>query len=251
MLNRISNLSLLADAYLNRYTEDLNFWKELAEKTRGPILELGCGSGRILLSIANQQKILVGVEIQHDFLLILRERVQNKRYQHVMYFQADITNFNLNLKFDLICIPCNTFSSLTETQRKATLHRAAHHLSESGLLVITLPNPSLLIDLPSTSDLEVEDIFPHPLDSEPVQVSSRWERFSSHLDIFWCYDHLKSDGKVARNQNVIRHCLVLVEDYHSELKEAGFTIRFVYGDYDRSSYEEQSPHLILGSAMTK
>lgn len=251
MPNRISLPSLLADVYLNRYTEDLQFWERLAKKTSGPILELGCGSGRILLSIADQQKMLVGVEIRHDYLLILKKRAEIKQYQNVVYFQANITNFNLNLKFDLICIPCNTYSSLTEIQRRAALQCAGKHLSESGILVISLPNPSLFKDLPETGDLEVEDVFPHPVDNEPVQVSTRWECFSDHIDIFWFYDHLKSDGQVNRYREVVRHYLLSNEEYLAELNQSGFISRFVYGDYDLSHYEEGSPHLILVSDKKK
>ena len=119
------------------------------------------------------------------------------------------------------------------------------HLGDEGKFAASLPNPSLLKQLPSHSNPVVEEIFPHPGDREPVQVSSSWIRTGGLFTVTWHYDHLLPDGSVERTSAHAQHHLLSVEQITGELDEAGLQICDTYGDYDQVPYTADAPYLIF------
>ncbi len=228
--------------------EDLAFWLDVASQCQGPILELGCGTGRILAPLARAGQRIYGLDRDFSMLVVLLENLPDNRSGNTFVFQADFTRFRLGACFDLILLPCNTFSALDAGQRQAALNRIIEHLNPGGTFALSLPNPALLKRLRPHASPEVEEVFPHPLDGEPVQVSSAWERTRQHFTLFWHYDHLLPDGRVDRLSVETRHDLASKEQYLDEMRLAGFTSFTLYGDFDRSALAPTSPHLIILAA---
>ncbi len=75
------------------------------------------------------------------------------------------------------------------------LDRVSVHLNTNGVFSASMPNPEYLKRLPKNAEPEIEETFPHPLDGEPVQVSSAWTRTQNRVIITWFYDHLLPDGR--------------------------------------------------------
>ena len=119
------------------------------------------------------------------------------------------------------------------------------HLQPGGLFATSLPNPAVLVALPERSDPEMEDVFPHPLDGEPVQVSSAWERTPDDFVVHWFYDHLLPNGVVDRLDVQTCHVLTSTKTYLEELGAAGLAINSIYGDFDGSPYTPDSPFLLI------
>lgn len=238
-------LARLYHAHHNRHLEDLPFWLELARQQGSPILELGCGSGRVLLPLARAGYHATGLERDADMLYVLHENMEPALDGLVELVQGDMAAFELGRRFPLVIMPCNTFSTLSAAQRRATLECVRQHLEPRGLFAASLPNPALLKRLPLRSEAEVEESFPHPLDGEPVQVSSGWDRSKQSLTIYWHYDHLLPDGRVERVSMHASHALITVEAHKDELEEAGLDLVDRYGDFDRSPYALDAPSLIL------
>ena len=159
--------------------------------------------------------------------------------------QADMTAFHLASNFGLILLPCNTFSMLSVSQRLSTLARVRQHLHPKGQFAASVPNPVLLRRLPRRAEAEVEQSFPHPIDGEPVQVSSAWERTSREFKLTWIYDHLLPDGRVERFTAQAHHTLAGVATYEEELSQAGLELVNRWGDFDGSPYEVGSPNYIF------
>jgi hypothetical protein len=113
------------------------------------------------------------------------------------------------------------------------------------LFAASLPNPAILSSLPRRAEAEIEEVFPHPTDGEPVQVSNTWRRSAHHFTNTWHYDHLLPDGRVERFTAQIRHTLLPAEGYAEEYHQAGLRIQALYGDFDQSPYTLASPHLII------
>ena len=65
----------LYHAHHSRHLEDLPFWHWLAMNYPGPILELGCGTGRVLLSLVKSGQLLVGLDRDHAMLAFLQEQL--------------------------------------------------------------------------------------------------------------------------------------------------------------------------------
>lgn len=228
-----------------RNLEDLTFWVSLAGKWGDPVLELGCGTGRVLLSLANAGYTVYGLDSDSAMLEFLRTRTPSHLAARVNLIQGDMSEFSLGIQFPLIILPCNTYSTLSQATRIAALARIRQHLLPGGVFAMSMPNPSLLKRLPKHAEPEIEDSFPHPLDGEPVQVSSAWRKTNAQLEITWIYDHLLAHGEVERTTYQVTQQIIPFKEIEQELSNAGLKITAMYGDFDSSSFSNDSTHLIL------
>ncbi len=240
---------LLYHAHHSLHREDIPFWVGLAEGSPDPVLELGCGSGRVLAALDQAGKRVFGLDLDIGMLKVLREYLPEISTVRNRVFQADFTAFRLAARFGLILLPCNTYSTLTSLERTRLLECVIDHLNPGGIFATSLPNPILLRSLPKRADPEIEEIFPHPLDKEPVQVSSEWQRDRTSLTLQWHYDHLLPEGQVERVTAQVIHQLTPVETYQQELQSVGFRDLKMIGDFDGSIYTASSPQLIILAAQ--
>lgn len=240
----------LYHAHHSLANEDLPFWLNQAGGASDELLELGCGTGRVLLPLSEQKPRVFGLDYDAQMLGYLQRRLKTAATSTVRLIQADFTSFRLKLKFERIFLPCNTYSTLPAERRRMLLERAGAHLSKNGRFVCSLPNPAALMNLPMRAPFEVEEIFPHPHDGEPVQVSSSWRRDQRTFTLYWRYDHLHPDGTVSSFTASTKHFLAPVRSYLDELAQAGFAVQNLWGDYDYSEYQPSSPHLIIAAQYT-
>lgn len=226
------------------YDEDIPFWQGLAERYGSPILELGCGTGRVLLRLAEVGYPVWGIDDDPDMLGVLNQWLEEGDYPNVEVREADLTTFQLPLRFPLIILPCNTYSTLSKEERRSTLKCVTRHLSPGGAFVPSLPNPEWLDHLPEEADPEVETIIAHPTSGNPVQVSSGWRRKEDEVIVEWHYDHLSPDGRVERISTRVRHNLTTYDEYVEEMEGLGFNVK-AYGDFNSAPYVSDSMVLIL------
>lgn len=249
----MTNQSIYPDLYHvhhSLYAEDIPFWLSLANECAGAILELGCGSGRVLTRLAEAGHKVYGIELDAGMLSVLQRLLSPDLRNSVRLIQADFTRFRLERRFGLILLPCNTYSTLGALQRLSLLACVRRCLQAGGRFAFSVPNPQLLKHLPARTEAEVEEVFSHPVDGEPVQVSSEWRRTRRQFVLTWRYDHLLPDGRVERLSVVVSHELVEIQAYLAELLNAGFGSFVQYGDFDFSAFTPDSPHLILLARAT-
>lgn len=238
-------LPILYHAHHSKNMEDLPFWQGLWKEQGNPVLELGCGTGRLTIPLALDGAEMVGLD--HDFAMLknMKNRLSEFHPGKVSYFQADMTNFCLDKKFPLIILPCNTYSMLDAASRIKTLTCIRHCLLQHGNFAVSIPNPILLNRLPRFSEPEEEDTFEHPQTGNPVIVSSGWERTREAVTFHWVYDQLLPNGRVERNEIKAHHWLVRVKTYLAEIQAAGLEVESMFGDYDQSAFGNDAPYLIL------
>lgn len=236
--------ALLYDAHHQRHLEDLPFWLELARNAKGPILELGCGTGRILLPLLENDLPAIGLDLDADMLAVLQEKSQLAKPSTPL-IRADMAAFHFSDRFSLIILPCNTLSTLRETARMAMLELVAYHLAPGGLFAASIPNQLLLASLPRQVDPEIEESFIHPIDGTVVQVSNAWEHNEKLFTLHWQYDHQRADGSQEQYSATSSHNLIPASQYIAEFEVAGLTILHQYGDFKRRPFTRRAHSLII------
>jgi SAM-dependent methyltransferase len=211
--------------------------------------ELGCGTGRVLVHLARTGYRTFGLDIHSEMLSFLQKNLPEGLEHPPQVFLADMTAFKLATCFSLILLPCNTFSTLSESMRKKTLENVARHLKKGGRFTFSIPNPTVLLRMPVQGESEVEDIFAHPVDGEPVQVSSAWKRTDEVFHVRWHYDHLHPNGNIQRHSVEVSHQIVPIDIYMEEIEAAGLYTQSIYGDFDKSPYNNRSSSFILTSVF--
>ncbi|MFB6351027.1 MAG: trans-aconitate 2-methyltransferase, partial [Bradymonadaceae bacterium] len=148
------------EGFLRRQLRDVEFFAHWARQTDGPILELGCGTGRVTADLAERGHDVVGLDRDSAMLDRARRRVDalGAEAQHrVRFVEGDMREFDLDGPFPLVCIPYNTFQCLRtlEAQRQC-LRTIRRHLTAEGRLCLQL-TPFQLVDDPSDWEHRVTD----------------------------------------------------------------------------------------------
>jgi SAM-dependent methyltransferase len=235
----------LYHAHHNRHLEDLPFWLELASQAGDPILELGCGTGRVLVPLAQAGHHCLGLDRDLRMLMFLQAHLDLSLKIKPSLLAADITQFSLAEGFPLIISPCNTFSTLNTGERRTCLGCVGRHLKPGGLFAVSLPNPASWNHLPALAGPDLEEAFILPSTGNPVQVSSAWHRTRHIFKVSWIYDQLFPDGSVSRQTVDVVHQRITTDAILKEIAIAGLNLVSIYGDFDRSSYQADSPGLII------
>ncbi len=226
-------------------TEDIEFWSSLAESAGGSILELGCGTGRILAPLIKRGFQVIGLDISHPALAYLKETSGESMHDQIQVFQSSMDQFHLDASFSLIFLACNTLSTLSRETRTTTYKEIYRHLRPKGVFAASIPNPAYLSDLPAMGEMEIEDTLLHPTTGNPIQVVSGWELSKNSVIFRWYYDHLYPDGGVLRSTVETEHYLTSIDEYIAEMKAGGLNPFQISGDYSYSEYELSSPYAII------
>lgn len=243
-----SPFASLYQAHHASYREDLPFWLDLAALAGGPVLELGCGTGRVSIPLATAGFEVYGLDRDLGMLAVLDTQLPPEARRRAHVFQGDMAAFHLEKRFALVISPCNTLSTLPGEALRATLALAHCHLLPGGLFAASLPNPHVLRRLSAHSEPEPEEVFRHPESGHPVQVSTGWRRQGEAVEMAWHYDHLLPDGRVERLTWRVSHSLAPVGVYVEELARARLEVIQTLGDFAGAPFSEDAPNLILIAA---
>jgi len=124
------------DLECGEYTEDLALWRELADRTGGPVLDIGAGTGRVTLALAALGLEVVALDSCAPLLTALARRGEGHPVSTTV---ADARDFRLDRRFSLILVPMQTLQLLGgPSGRGAFLRCARAHLRSGGLLAAAL-----------------------------------------------------------------------------------------------------------------
>jgi len=239
----------LYDALLDDVQFDLPFWLQFVGEGGGPALEVGCGTGRILVRLLEAGFDVDGIDSSRPMLEHARGKIALLGHRSTLT-EAAMDRFELPRRFRRILCAFNSFAhNLTTHAQLATLERCRAHLEPGGAFALHLgfPRPEMWT---GPTDRVLEHETPHrsgdgvlriydtrtfdpveqtqlsDMDIEHVGADGTLlERFQSHTELRWIY----------------KHELALL------LERAGFTRFDFFGDFDRTPLGKDS-HTLLAIA---
>lgn len=124
------------DVECGAYDADLPLWEELADEAGGPILDLGCGTGRVALHLARRGHRVLGLDTEADFLTVLGERAGELPAETEV---GDARDFELGAEFGLVLAPMQLLQLFAGSdERIACLRCTAGHLRPGGIAAVAI-----------------------------------------------------------------------------------------------------------------
>jgi SAM-dependent methyltransferase len=144
------------DLECGRYTEDLGFWRALANRCGGPVLDVGAGTGRTTLELARAGHSVTAIDLDDELLERLRERAEGL---DVTTLVADARAFWLGETFPLCIVPMQTIQLLGGADGRAGfLQCALEHLEPMGVLAIALADELELFEVTDGAAGPIPDV---------------------------------------------------------------------------------------------
>jgi SAM-dependent methyltransferase len=219
---------------------DIPFYVDVAKSVNGSVLEVACGTGRILLPTARMGVRIDGLDFSSDLLGILRNKLKAETQElqdRVSLHQGDMRNFALDKTYDLITVPFRPLQHLfTVDDQLAAFKCFSSHLKSGGVLAFNVFYPNFqLLDEVGVEKVELEWIDPHDT-SITVRRSfirksvDRLNQFFEGEFIFRSYrgEELVNEERSALNMSFYTYPQILLL-----LKSAGFKVKEEFGSYDR------------------
>jgi SAM-dependent methyltransferase len=126
---------------------DVDWYRRLARESGGPVLELGAGTGRVTIPIAQDGLEIWALDAHRGMLDTLRSkagRLPDDVRSRIQTVEGDMRTFALDHKFPLVIIPFRAFlHNLTSDDQLACLRRVHAHLTPGGRLALNVFHPSL------------------------------------------------------------------------------------------------------------
>src|SRR5262245_41522269 len=147
-----------------------DFYVELAKSAGGAVLDVACGTGRILLPCLEAGVDIEGLDLFEPMLDRLREKAAALGLAPRLH-RTDMSDFGLARRFRLIMIPFNAFiHNMTQAAQISCLERCRAHLEPGGLLAFDTFFPSLAIVGAAENSRVLEGEFPHPKTGLPLRM---------------------------------------------------------------------------------
>jgi SAM-dependent methyltransferase len=232
-----------------REREDVDFYVEAAKESGGEVLEVGCGTGRVLIPTARAGMEITGLDLSPYMLEVCRQKLASepdKVQCRVRLEQGDMRRFELGKTFQLITLPFRPFQHLTMVEDQlACLACLRKHLADDGRLILDIFNPRLesLVETDFGVEFPEEGQFILPdgrkLTRSHIIVSRDVPNQVNYVELIYYVTH--PDGYQERLVQAFPMRWLFRFEAEHLLARAGFEVEQLYADYDKSPYGSKYP----------
>ncbi len=226
---------------------DVQFYVAEAQTAGSPVLELGCGTGRILIPVAQAGVAITGLDLSVPMLDIARRKVAGldaATRGRIELAEGDMRRFALGRRFNLVMIPFRAFLHLlTPEDERQALECIREHLAGDGRLIFNLFDPRLDIIAAHSGSLgtalkKVSE-FVHPVTGRRFVVwdTRQYDTERQIITQYFIHEELDEAGGVlskAYTPLTLRYVFRWEMQYLLEL--CGFQIEALYGDFERGPF---------------
>jgi SAM-dependent methyltransferase len=228
-----------ADYAARNYDHDIPFYVGMARDSGGPVLEMGCGTGRVLLPIARAGVEIYGIDISQGMLdhLVATLRLERPAVQQCVTLQrGDIQDVSVNRQFPLVTAPFRIAQHLITREHQCHwLKNVARHLTPEGLLAFDVFQPDLRLLASSTERVELDrsDNLGRSLrryarttadfDTQTINITMRWV-------------HRAGDVETEESAGSFQFHWYTRPELESLLADCGFELIHFYGSFTRTPF---------------
>lgn len=244
--NLYSNVAKYYD-YDNRdnLTVDIPFYLEYTQKVGKEVLELGCGTGRVTIPLAEAGATITGLDLSDSMLDIFKGKlagVSEVVKNRVSYVKGDMSIFSFDKKYDLIIAPFRAFQALTQEKNiNSCLQCVRRHLSDTGVFIINVFRPYKVLD--------ESWCYPEEVQWETIEEEKGIKIIKKHwgnkIDIqrqiiypSYAYEILDESEILKRIEENLSLKYYYYEQLKNYLVKNGLRVIEEYGWYDKSSIKD-------------
>jgi len=232
---------------------DVEFYVDFARSAGGKVLELGCGTGRILIPTAAAGCEIVGLDISEYMLAKCREKLQKQPrevQERARLVRGNMTSFGLEETFRLITVPFRPFQHLISLEEHlACLCCVNRHLAQDGKFILDLfqtdarrmYDPVYAEESEGFSEVELPDGRKYRQTSRTVA----FHRAEQYNDVEIIHYVTHRDGKTVRLVEAFPFRYFFRYEVEHLLARCGLRVVELFGNYDKSPLEDDSPEMIF------
>ena len=253
-----SNFDAWADIYDVVYSyvrDDIPFYVEAARESGGPVLELGCGTARVSIPVAQAGIDVVGLDSSSAMLDAARRKAQRIAPDSgiLTLVRGDMRDFSLDSKFALVIIPFRGYLSLlTVEDQTLALMNIKRHLAPGGRLVfdVFVPDLNMLVqegDIP----YHLRDVTDPDTGAQYVLWhQSSYDNHNQIVNVRIIIEELDVTGTMVRRlYRDFQLRYVHRWEMRHLLEVCGFEVLDLFGDFDRSPFSEASTEMVWVTSM--
>lgn len=237
----------LYDILFHDFTYATDFYVGLAREAKGPVLEIGCGTGRILLPCMQAGAEVDGLDLSEAMLAVLRKKAAALKLAPRVY-TANMSDFQLPRRYALIFVAFNSFvHNLTQETQLRCLELCRKHLLPGGVLAfdIFFPGIGIIGASENTRVLEVE--MRHPQTGLPLRLYDT-RSFDRVEQIQHSINEVEILGDHGHVETIHRSEFSMRWTYKAELalllRVAGFARWEIFGGFDRGPLTKETDLMV-------
>jgi SAM-dependent methyltransferase len=231
------------------YAADTPFYVEMARESSGPVLEMGCGTGRVLLPVARAGVRIHGVDLSTDMLARLESKLAAEPpevRERVSLHQGDICTVDADGRFALVTAPFRVVQCLlTREDQRTWLQNVRRHLAPGGALVFDVFQPKFeyLVE-PRGPYTEIDRT--DPATGRRVRrivhtvPHNEWQ--TVEIDFRWV---IEEGGVTTEKMGTLQLRWFTRAELENLLELEGFEITDYWGTFQREPFGEGSPEQIV------
>ncbi|NOY59113.1 MAG: class I SAM-dependent methyltransferase [Calditrichaeota bacterium] len=229
--------------------DDLDFYLNMADEFGSPVLEIGAGTGRVAIPLADAGHTIWGIDNSVKMLEAAEKnllRLPAQKRSNIVLSKQNMQSFSLQQEFPLCIIPFRAFlHNLTMDEQVSTLLSIHHHLQPEGILAFDLFVPLYsVISQKEWQDEITEDEFAQPDSGVTIKTKVTHDYARQLLNISNTY--LSSEkGALQKTKSEMIYRYVFRYEMEALLRLAGFDVLNVYGGFEGQEYDFSSGLMVF------
>lgn len=230
--------------YKNRFEDEdeFTFYESQFSTVEQPILEMACGTGRLLVQFVEEGYTVHGSDISQDMLSKTREKLQAKGLETKLY-QGDSKTLSLDQKYGCIYYPFSSLQHLTGLDsQKQVFSNVYTHLQQDGKFIFDLPKPSFEYIKEKYGKLLSETKI---VDGTEYKIE-HWSQISNEAEMQCELNQrvIDTDSNTIVFEDTYTLSLLPKQQLCLLLEQAGFTEYTFYGDYTDEVFTDEHTRLV-------